>query len=341
MSIAWAILERKLDFTDELAKRIYTCTMCKYCSRRCNTDVTAIIKALREEAVERGSVLPEVRDFLENVCKYGNPWKEPRKKRGQWVNGTEIKNYEPGNEFLYYVGCEGSYDTRGNKMAKTLGETLLAGGISFGILGYDEDCDGNEVNMLGEKGLFQYLAENNIRKFKELRVKKIVTLSPHSYNVIKNEYPNYGGNFEVMHYTQLLRDIIKKGKLNVSKGLKARVTYQDPCFLGRYNREYDAAREILRGISGIELVEMERNKEDSFCCGGGSGNFYLDLLNGGVDSPSRIRVREAYSTGAEILAVACPACMIMFDDAVKVEGLEEKLTIMDISEIVKRAMEGR
>jgi len=338
MSIAWAVLEGKLDFTNELANRIYICSMCKYCSVRCSMDVTTIIKALKEESVERGLAPPKVRDFLENTHKYGNPWGEPRKRRGEWTNGTEIRRYKSGDEFLYHVGCVGSYDTRGNEIAKALGEILLESGISFGVLGSDEDCDGNEVNMLGEKGLFQLLMEKNVQKFKKLDVKKILTLSPHAYNAMKNEYPQHGENFEVMHYTQLLHEIIRDGKLRISKGLNARVTYHDPCFLGRYNKEYDAPREVLQNIPGIELVEMDRNRENSFCCGGGGGNFYTDLFGSGENSPSRIRVREAYNTGAEILAVACPTCMIMLDDAAKVEGLEEKLTIRDISEIVSEVV---
>lgn len=340
MSLAWAVSEGRLDFTNELANRIFTCTMCKYCSARCGTDVTSIIKVLREESVERSLVPPKVGEFLENIHKYGNPWKEPRKKRGEWAEGTKIVPYEADHDFLYYVGCTGSYDTRGKKVAKTLGELFLESGLSFGVLGVDEDCDGNEVNVLGEKGLFQLLAEKNIQKFQKLGVKKIVTLSPHAYNVMKKEYPRYGGNFEVMHYTQLLQEIIKSGKLDISKGLNARVTYHDPCFLGRYNEEYYAPRKILQSIPGVKLVEMPRNRENSFCCGGGSGSFYTGLLDGREDSPSRIRIREAYNTGAEILAVTCPDCMVMLDDALKVEGLEDKLTIKDISEIVKAAMVG-
>ena len=165
-------------------------------------------------------------------------------------------------------------------------------------------------------------------------MKKIVTLSPHSYNAMKN---NYLAKFEVFHYTQLLRDLIKAGKLHV-KEFKAKVTYHDSCFLGRYNNEYDAPREILTAIPGIELIEMERNRENAFCCGGGGANFYTDILGGGKDSPSRIRVREAYDTGANILAVACPICMMMLEDAVKTEGLEERLAIKDISEIVNESL---
>lgn len=224
------------------------------------------------------------------------------------------------------------------KIAQALGEVLLCSSLSFGILGSKENCDGNEVNLLGEKGLFELLALKNIEKFKELGVRKIVTLSPHAYNAMKNDYPQYGGNFEVKHYAQLLRDIIRSGEIDVSRGFNARITYHDSCFLGRHNEEYDAPREVLQSIPGIELVEMERSRENSFCCGGGQGNFYLDLLHGGENSPGRIRIREAYETGVEILAVTCPSCMTMFDDAVKTEGLDEKLTVKDVSEIVREAI---
>jgi Fe-S oxidoreductase len=300
--------------------------------------ILKVFAALKEECVERSLILPNVKKFFENIYLYGNPWRELRDGRGDWAKGIGIRQYQRGDEFLYYVGCIGSYDARGNKIAQALGEILLHSGLSFGILGSEENCDGNEVNILGEKGLFELLATENIKKFKELNIKKVVTLSPHAYNVIKNEYPQYGGNFEVSHYVQLLRDIIKDGKVDVLRGLNARVTYHDSCFLGRYNGEYDAPREILQSIPGVELLEMERNRENSFCCGGGQGNFYLDLLHGGENSPARIRIRDAHDIGADIVAVACPACMTMLDDAVKTEGLDDRLTVKDISEIVKEAI---
>jgi len=206
-------------------------------------------------------------------------------------------------------------------------------------LGYpSEGCDGNEVNGLGEKGLFELLAKDNIDTFKRLNVKKIITLSPHAYNAIKNDYPPYGGNFEVYHYTQFLRDIIKEKTIDFPKDFAYRVTYHDPCFLGRYNNEYDAPRDILKEIPGVELLEMERNRENSFCCGGGGANFYTDLFGSEENSPARIRIREAHATGAKILAVACPTCMTMLEDALKVEDLEQEISILDISEIIERAL---
>ena len=341
--IAKDLLNGKLIWSRSIADVVYRCAMCAACVEQCpvayKDHILEVFGALREECVERSLVPPEVRDFLENIYKFGNPYKEPKKKRGKWAEGSDIREYESGNEFLYYVGCVGSYDTRGNEIARSVGEIMLQSGLSFGILGSNENCDGNEVNMLGERGLFELLAKENIDKFEKVGVKKIVTLSPHAYNAMKNEYPQYGVNFEVYHYVQIIREIIGNGDIDVSKGLDSRVTYHDPCFLGRYNEEYDAPREILKSIPGIELVEMERNRENSFCCGGGSGNFFTDFLGSIENSPARIRIREAHDTGADILAVACPTCMTMLEDVLKVEGLEENLMVMDISEIVKKVAE--
>lgn len=335
---AW--LNDEIDWTDHLAEIVYSCVACKNCDEKCplsfSNDIVDMITAAKSEMVERGSIPPAVKEFLENIQRQGNPYGNARIKRGEWAEGTGIKQYE-GQEFLYYVGCVGSYDTRAKETAKTLGEVLLKAGVSFGVLGNEENCDGNEVNKLGEESLFQALAEENIQKFKDLGVRKIVTLSPHSYNAIKNDYPKFDGSFEVFHYTQLLQDLIKGGRLNVSGGLNARVTYHDPCFLGRWNGEYDAPRQVLNAIPGIELVEMEKNRGGTLCCGGGGGNFYTDFLSGSETSPARIRIREAYATGASIVAVACPNCMTLLEDAVKAEELEEKLKIRDISEIVGEA----
>ena len=336
--LIWAWLKKEMEWSEHFAEIVFSCATCRNCVEHCpmrfSDDIVDWIVAARSDMVEKGLMLPNVRDFLNNISKHGNPWGTARSKRDTWAEG--IRRYEPGDEYLLYVGCVGSYEKRGQRMARTLAELLEKAGASFGILGFEEDCDGNEVYMLGEMGLFQELAKRNTQKFKELGVKKVVTLSPHAYNSMKNKYPRLD-DFEAFHYTQLLLELIQKGKIELSE-LNAKVTYHDPCFLGRYNSVYDAPRQILKSIPGIKLKEMNRSRENSFCCGGGSGNFVLDLLGRSEENPSRNRVREAHETGADILVVACPSCMIMLDDAVKDEGLEGELTVKDITELVKESL---
>ncbi|MBE9570298.1 MAG: (Fe-S)-binding protein [Proteobacteria bacterium] len=333
-----AMMNGEIEVTPSLAKVLYTCTMCFNCVEECSfefsEEIMNMMIAARTHIIEKPVIPAGVRDYLKNVYNYGNPWKEPERERGDWANGTEIDNYKQGDEYLYYVGDICSYDPRGRKIARSLGEVLLRAGVSLGILGADEYSDGNDVHKMGEDGLFQYLAEKNIQSFKEKGVKRVITLSPHAYNAMKNDYPKVGGDFEVLHYTQLLRDLIANGKLKIPKSLDIKVTYHDPCFLGRWNKEYDAPREVLKAIPGVELVEMDRNRKTAFCCGGGGGNFFTDLVGGGKESPSRTRIREAYATGAKVLAVACPACLTMLEDALKTEHLEGKFEVKDISEIV-------
>ncbi|MBL7208947.1 MAG: (Fe-S)-binding protein [Dehalococcoidia bacterium] len=345
--LTYAWLKNEIEWSEHLANILYACTTCKNCVEQCpmkfSTDIVDWIVGARSDMVEKGRIPPQVARFFEAVHGYGNPLKLLRSDRAAWADGT--KKYEPGDEYLFYVGCLGSYDENGQRMAKSLAGVLSAAGVSFGILGNEEECCGNEVYMLGEMGLFQTLAEKNNQQFKELSVRNIVTLSPHAYNVMKNNYHQFGADFTeyhytVYHYTQLLYGLIKENKIRLANN-KAKVTYQDPCFLGRYNQIYDEPRQILQSIPGIELVEMERNRENSFCCGGGSGNFIMDLLAGGKDSPSRVRVREAHDTGAEVLAVACPSCLTMFTDAIKAEDLDDKLVVKDISQIVKESLAPR
>jgi Fe-S oxidoreductase len=292
-----------------------------------------MIVAAREEAVADGLVMPRVARFFQNIEAYGNPYRELRQNRGRWAEGTGIEPYN-GQEFLFYVGCVGSFDEKGQRAARAVGELLLAAGVSFGVLGPDEECDGNEVRILGESRIFQTLRDKNSQLFQKAGVKKIITLSPHAYNVFRNEYPD---GFEVFHYAKILGELIEQGKLKPSSKLNMKVTYHDPCFLGRQAGEYEAPREILRAVTGLKLVEMARNRQNSFCCGGGSGNFYTDFFGGGPNSPSRIRVREAAQTGASILAVACPTCAVMLTEAVKDEGMAEELAVRDIAEIVKES----
>jgi Fe-S oxidoreductase len=192
---------------------------------------------------------------------------------------------------------------------------------------------------VGERGLFEYLAEQNIELFKNKDVEKIFTLSPHGFNAFKNDYPQHGATFEVFHYTQVLDRLVKSKVINPTKRLDMRVTYHDPCFLGRHNSEYEAPRSLLQTVPGLEMVEMEMNRENSFCCGGGGGNFFTDILGSGPKSPARIRVKQAMESGAQIIAVACPNCARMLEDAIKIENVDDDLAVKDISEILLETVE--
>lgn len=335
---AW--LNDEIKNSDRFQEILFSCATCANCVEHCvftfSEDLVNIFISAREEMVNDGIIPPPVRDYLKNININGNPYKEPASERGKWAEGTLVETYKD-QEYLFYIGCVGSYDERGKKIARAVGNLLVKAGVSIGILGDKENCDGNEVRTMGEAGLFQFLAEKNIALFRDLGVKKIITLDPHAFNTFKKDYPALDGEFEVYHYTQVLAPLIQSGKIPL-KELNDKITYHDPCYLGRHNGEYNAPRKILKAIPGIELVEMDRSRENAFCCGGGGGNFFTDILGGGEDSPSRIRVREALDTGAGIIAVACPQCAKMLDDAVKIEQLDDRLKVMDVAEIVTNCL---
>ncbi len=292
-----------------------------------------VMIAAREEIVNRGVVPPPVREYLMGIYNRGNPLKKPQSERGDWAKGLDIPSYD-GHEYLFYVGDVGSFDETAVKMTRAVA-SLLKESISMGILGENENSDGNDVKALGEKGLFEHLAVNNINQFNERGVKKIITLSPHAFNALRNDYPMLRGNFEVYHYTQILSKIFAD-KRSIGT-LNARVTYHDPCYLGRWNGEYFAPRGILQSIPGMSYMEMDRNMGNALCCGGGGGNYFTDILGSGEDSASRSRIRDAVDSDAEIVAVSCPICYKMLDDAVKDEGLENSMRIMDVAQVVLEA----
>jgi Fe-S oxidoreductase len=336
---AW--LNDEIKNSDRFQEILFSCATCANCVEHCvftfSDDLVNIFIAAREEMVNRGIIPPAVRDYLKNINISGNPYKEPADERGKWAEGTRVETYD-GQDYLFYIGCVGSYDERAKKIAKAVGDLLAHAGVSFGILGNRETCDGNEVKALGEMGLFQFLAEQNISLFKELGVKKIITLDPHAFNAFKQDYPGLGGEFEVYHYTQILAPVVESKKIPL-KDYQAKVTFHDPCYLGRHNEEYEAPRKILHAIPGLEVIEMDQSRENAFCCGGGGGNFFTDILGGGEESPNRIRALQAQVSGARIIAVACPQCAKMLDDAVKLEELDDKLEVVDVAEIVTRAMD--
>ena len=323
-----------------LGKRtIFDCISCYQCETLCPAEIEIVERAIepvKAEVVSEGKISPKVRDYFNAVALSGNPFRLSRKQRGRWAEGTGLREFS-GQEYLFYVGCVGSYDEVGQKMARSVGTLLSEAGVSLGILGSEETCDGNEVKNLGETGLFRNLAEDNIQTLKKRGVHKIITLDPHALSVFKKDYPKLGGYFQVFHYSEILARLMKQKSIPLSD-YRVKVTYHDPCYLGRHNGIYDPPREVLQNISGLELVEMRRNKAGSFCCGGGGGNFFTDMVGGGENSPNRVRIREALETGAKIIAVACPFCAKMLTDAVKTEEQEGKLEVTGLTEIVQRAL---
>jgi len=335
---AW--LNNEIKTSGHYAEILYSCVTCGNCIEHCvmpfKDDLLNIFEAAKTELVNEGIIPPRVRDYFKAINVNLNPYKEPQDTRSDWIQDAGIEGYS-GQEYLFYVGDVGSFDERGKGMARSVAKVLKKAGVSMGILGSEETCDGNEVKVLGEEGLFQFLAEKNITQFNELGIKKIITLDPHAFNVFKKEYPDLRGRFLVWHYSQIMADLIRDKKLPLHE-FNTKVTYHDPCYLGRHNHVYEEPRKILKAIPGLELVEMSRNRENAYCCGGGGGNFFTDILGIGEDSPCRIRVKEALDTDADILAVACPVCAKMFEDAVKAEEIEDELKVMDLAEIITQAM---
>ncbi|MCD6493297.1 MAG: 4Fe-4S dicluster domain-containing protein [Archaeoglobaceae archaeon] len=312
---------------------IWACTTCRACMEMCPVYVEQmeILVEMRRGIIESGEAPPDIRDFLTNVQKQKNPWGEAKFKRDQWAKKAEVEvptvKNNPEFEYLWFVGCAHSFDNRNKPITQKIAQMLMDLDINYAILGREEGCCGNDVRRVGEEGLFQVLMEENMKTFEKYGVKKIIATSPHCYNTFKNEY-----GLDVKFILEVIYDAIKSGKIKFKKPINKKVTYHDPCYLGRYNGMYELPREILKSIPGIELVEMPRNRERSFCCGAGGGNLIREYP--GKDRPNNIRAREAAETGAEILAVACPFCMIMLEDGVKAEKVDDKIEVKDIIELV-------
>jgi Fe-S oxidoreductase len=284
-------------------------------------------------AVEEGQIATTLRDALESTFKNGNPWGRIRSKRSEWAQGLNIKHVSQGIETLYYVGCTAAYDPRVQGVARSLVKCFEKAGVNFGTLGDEENCCGNEIYGMGEKGLFDFLVEENMKLFNKYNINQLVTSCPHSYNSFKNRYNQT--SMKVLHHTQLLADLISNKKLTFSKELNKKVIYHDPCYLGKQNAIYDEPRKVIESIPGVTLVEFDRSKERSLCCEGGGGRMWVDIPG---ERLAEIRVKDAAATGAEILATACPYCLLTFEDAVKTTGVEGKIQVMDIAEILCQAI---
>ncbi len=320
---------------------VWDCVTCKLCDVWCPKDMDPMrwILGVRQKVIESPELKltpTKIRDLNESLLKNGNPYGLPRRVRGDWAKNLEIKDLSQGSraEYLYFAGCAQCYDPRDQVVAKAIAGILRTVNIDFGILGKEETCCGDAAKNTGEEGLYEELIQTNTEMFKKSWVKRIVTTSPHCFNSFLNDYDL---DIEVLHYTQLLADLIKKGEIRFSKNLDRKITYHDPCYLGRYNGVYDEPRYVLSSIPGVELVEMEKNREMSFCCGGGGGGNWLETQV--KPRLSEIRAKQAEKTGAEILAVACPFCRAMLEDAIKNLGIG--MEVKHIAELVYEAMEVR
>jgi Fe-S oxidoreductase len=327
---------------------IWLCVACYNCSLRCPSKIPLtdrLIASLREEVLIRGGGVPgELQKAFENAGRYGNPFGESPRKRDAWTEKAEVPvpilKKGARADVLWFVECFPSYYANNVPTTQASARILHALGVDFAILGRDEHCAGDTRRLGGEIGLFEQLMEHNLEQLSQRDFDEILVTDPHAYNAFKNEYPLHGGTFQVKHYTQFFEERLPElGKL-MKKELDLKVTYHDPCYLGRRNGEYTAPRILLENIPGVKLVEMERIKEDSLCCGGGGGGVWLDsfIWEHTRERLPVLRVQEAARTGADVLAVACPLEISRFQDAIKVAGLEGKLVVKEITDLLAESM---
>jgi len=317
---------------------LWACTTCNACVEACPVFINQVdyIVDFRRTLVAENRLDPLKRAFLENVGRANNPFGLPQQERQSWLVEARVPTLRenPHPEYLYWVGCQGSYDPRGKRITQSVVRILDAAKVNYAILGNEEDCTGEPVRRMGEEARFQELALRNLETIARSEAKKVVVHCPHCFNTFLNEYREFGADFQVIHHSQLIGELIAQGRLKVGKSEGA-VTFHDPCNLGRVNGVYDAPREVIKAAKGFELVEMPRSREKSFCCGGGGANVWYQVPE--KTKISALRMEEAVKTGAKTLAVACPFCITMLEDAAK--GPKGGLEVRDIAEIIAERLQ--
>ena len=327
---------------------VWMCVSCYACTTACPSKVPltpGLMASVKEELLLAGNVPAELQTALANSQRYGNPLGESARKRADWANGIspEVKilgKVRQPVDILWFVGDYASYHPRVQQTARALAKVFNALDVDFGILGPEEISDGDSQRLAGERGLFEMLADKNGKTFSKYQFNEIITTDPHAYNALKNEYPRLGISYPVRHYTEFLAERLDQLKPLLKREVKTRVTYHDPCYLGRANGVFDQPRTLLGAIPGVELVEMPHNHSNSLCCGGGGGGMWLDGFQWEKAHTrlSEWRVREALGVGANVLAVACPYESPRFEDAAKTIQGALQLKVRDIAELLVEAM---
>ncbi|MCZ0874426.1 (Fe-S)-binding protein [Peribacillus sp. AS_2] len=327
-------------------EELWACTTCRNCEDQCpvaNEHVDKIIDLRRYLVLTEGNVPQEASRYFQNIERQSNPWGLNRKERMNWRDerdDIEVPTVDEVSEFeyLFWVGSMGSYDKRSQKIVQSFSKIMNVAGIKFAILGNKERNSGDNARRMGNEFLFQQLCQENIANFQSFGVKKIVTIDPHAFNTFKNEYPEFGLESEVYHHTELIWKWIQDGLINPIKEVKEAIAYHDSCYLGRYNNIYDIPRQILTSIPGVKVLEMERNKQDSMCCGAGGGMMWIEEKQG-----KRInveRTEQALSVNPSMIGSNCPYCLTMLSDGIKAKEVEEQVKTMDIAEIIERSLTG-
>jgi len=333
--------EAQLGLSSFDSEDTWLCVSCNACVQRCprGVEIIDVMRSLRRTVAGLGiaPVPDSLRITAKNITGVGNPYGEPEDKRDEWASGLDVKSFTSGMEVLYFPGCVPSYDPDVKVVARTVAAILKRAGVDFGIIGNQEKCCGEAIRKAGFEDTFQSLAGHNIAAFRERGVKTIVVSSPHCYHTFKNEYPELGGEFEVLHITQYLASLIESGRLKLTREINKKVIYSDPCYLGRHNDVYNEPRRILESIPGVELLEFPENREYAICCGGGAGRIWMDTPR--EERFSDIRMEQAVEQGAEIIAVACPYCYLNYRDSMLSMDKSEVLQVKDIAELVAEAME--
>jgi len=335
------IREATFGLTEIDGEDIWRCTTCGNCPQYCPRGVRQIELGISLRRVASAyEVFPasvrSARTARASIISEGNPLQGERKKRSDWSKGLPVKKFAEGMEVLYFVGCYFSYDPRMKKVAAAIADILDKAGVAFGILGSQENCCGESIRKTGSEELFRRLARENIKTFIENGVKKILVSSPHCYHTFKNEYPEFMVNFEVIHVSQYLLGLINEKRLEITKEYAKKVTYHDPCYLGRHNGIYEEPRELLKKIPGLELIEMADSRRDSLCCGGGGGRIWMDTPK--EERFSDLRLIQAHEVGAEVLATSCPYCITNFEESRLNLEYDKVLEIKDITEILQEVL---